>query len=93
MEINGKKYLFRFKYKALKEFMQVTGLKLADLADSSTMTIYAGEMLFFGLKYGEKFAGREFDLTLDQVIDWIEADEGNLSSALGALSEDSNVGE
>jgi hypothetical protein len=95
MEINGKKYVFRFKYKALKEFLIKTGITLSDLGNETTMTLYAGEMLFYGLKSGAEFAKEKFDLTLDDVINWIDEDSGNLAKAMEALNTDmpDNTGE
>jgi len=88
MEIKGKHYAFRFKYKALREFLMKTGLTLADLGNETKMTLYAGEMLYYGLKSGAQFSNEKFDLSIDDVIDWIDADSENLAKALGALGND-----
>lgn len=93
MKIKGKEYGFRFSYRAIREFMQMTGCTFADLSNTDKITLYAPEMIYCGIKAGQYFTKAEFDLTLDDVIDWIDENPDGLAEAMSLISGDVVQGE
>lgn len=88
IEINGKKYAFRFQWKAIKGFLLQTGLALSDLSNTDKLTLYAPELLYNGILSGERAEGREVTLTIDDIENWMDEDLGNLQKALEAFQSD-----
>lgn len=88
IEINGKKYAFRFQWKAIKGFLLQTSLALSDLSDTDKLTLYAPELLYNGILSGERTEGRELTLTLADIENWMDEDLNNLQKALEAFQSE-----
>lgn len=88
IEINNKKYAFRFQWKAIKGFLLQTGLALSDLSNTDKLMLYAPELLYNGILSGERTEGRELTLTLSDIENWMDEDMDNLQKALEAFQTD-----
>lgn len=66
-----------FGFAALAEWCDLSGKSLSDLGDiGSNMSLsQAINLIFCGLKHGSRKAKKEFNVTIDDVADWID-DEG-----------------
>lgn len=93
MKIKGKEYGFKFSYRAIREFMQMTNCSFSDLSDTNKIALFAPEMIFCGVKAGQYFNKAEFDLSLDDVIDWIDENPDGLAEAMKLISGDVVQGE
>lgn len=93
MKIKGHEYNFKFKWFAIREFLKMTGLEIGDISNPTKMTIYAAEMIYCGLLGGARADKKTLDLTLDDVIDWIEDNPDGIEKAMAQLSEDMPSGE
>lgn len=86
--INEKSYHFRFSYKAIKSFLAKSGGSLSDLSDEKFMLLNLPSLLYHGIASGQKFAGAEMDLNIDQIEDWIDEDMSNVQKAFEAINNE-----
>lgn len=78
LEINGEPKGFKFGLGFLGRFLEATGIKVDEMGEAiesnpfKTLPI----MVYESHRYNEERAKREFTLTLDDIIDWIDEDGG-----------------
>ena len=88
VKIGGKERPFKFGFAAISEFGKMTDRKINDLSDfgNGNYSLYEMLVLFWcGLKHGSRNEKEEFNITIDEVGDWLDEDPTIIISLTAAI--------